>query len=67
MTRLSPVANTPHRTFRPNPPELWTLAQEVAAERGETVTDVLNRALRGYVASHGRDVPPPSQRSSSSP
>jgi hypothetical protein len=29
--------------------ELWTAARTRAAERGETVTDVIVRALREYV------------------
>jgi hypothetical protein len=41
---------TPRRTFRSGEP--WELAKPVAAERGETLTDVLNRALREYVAEH---------------
>lgn len=31
------------------PDELWEAAQRVAADRGETVTDVILRALRRYV------------------
>lgn len=37
------------RTFRV-PDDLWRAAQAKAAERGETVTDILIRALRRYVA-----------------
>ena len=39
---------TPARSFRP-PPELWEKARATAAENGETITDVLVRALRDYV------------------
>jgi predicted HicB family RNase H-like nuclease len=40
--------HTPHRTIRITD-ELWTAAQERAAERGESVTDVIRRALERYV------------------
>lgn len=30
--------------------ELWTAAQEAAASRGESLSDVLRAALRRYVA-----------------
>ncbi|GAB3867454.1 hypothetical protein GCM10028801_41510 [Nocardioides maradonensis] len=39
---------TPIRTFRA-PDEEWDLALRIAASRGETVTDVLRRALRRYI------------------
>lgn len=32
--------------------ELWQATQELAAERGETVTDVIRRALQRYVRVH---------------
>lgn len=38
----------PARSIRV-PDDLWQAAKERAAERGETVTDVLIRALRRYV------------------
>ena len=47
MTPNAP--KTPTRTFRA-PDEEWDPAKERAAEEGETVTDVLRRALREYVA-----------------
>lgn len=31
--------------------ELWQAAKRAAADRGETVADVIRRALRDYVAS----------------
>jgi hypothetical protein len=40
---------TPARSFRPYPPELWEQAKAKAASNGETVTDVLIRALEDYV------------------
>jgi hypothetical protein len=40
--------DTPIRTLRV-PDELWEAAQARAKERGETVTDVLIRALKRYV------------------
>lgn len=39
---------TPHRTIRV-PDDLWHAALATAAARGETVTDVVIRALRRYV------------------
>jgi hypothetical protein len=35
------------------PDELWTAALEATAERGETVSDVIRRALREYVEGEG--------------
>lgn len=32
--------------------ELWQEAKRVASDNGETVTDVINRALRRYVREH---------------
>jgi allophanate hydrolase subunit 1 len=37
---------------------LWLAAQEVTAEQGETVTDVIVRGLDLYVRSHGYGVDP---------
>lgn len=39
---------TKHRTVRV-PDELWAQAQERAAERGESLSDVIRRALQEYV------------------
>lgn len=39
---------TPIRNFRA-PAEIWEAAQAVAVQRGETMTDVLLRALAEYV------------------
>lgn len=39
---------TPHRTVR-IPDELWQAAKRKAADRGETVTAVIIRALTRYV------------------
>ena len=39
---------TPPRSVRV-PDELWSAALERAADNGETVTDVIVRALRRYV------------------
>jgi antitoxin component of RelBE/YafQ-DinJ toxin-antitoxin module len=41
------MANTRLRSMR-IPDEVWDLAAQVAAERGETVTDVVRRALVEY-------------------
>lgn len=40
---------TPNRVIRVDD-ELWRAAQARAGERGETVSDVIRRALRRYVA-----------------
>lgn len=48
---------TPTRSVRV-PDALWHPAQAVAAERGETVTDVIHRGLDAYVRSNGWDVDP---------
>lgn len=69
MRTLSDVPNKPATrisSFR-IPDWIKEPAQEVAAEQGESLTDVVNRALIGYARSHGRDVQPPSPPSSSSP
>lgn len=42
--------HTPRRSVRVSA-DLWIAAQVKAAERGETVTDVLIRALKRYVGS----------------
>lgn len=39
---------TPHRTIRV-PDELWQAVKRKAADRGETVTDVILRALKRYL------------------
>lgn len=43
-----PRADNPARSVRV-PDELWQAAKERAAERGETVTDAILRALTRYV------------------
>lgn len=42
---------TPNRTVRV-PDELWQAAMRVAHDRGETVTEVIIRALTRYVREH---------------
>ena len=44
---------TPLRSLRVAT-ELWEAAKAAAAERGETVTDVLRAALERYVKAHER-------------
>lgn len=39
---------TPHRTVR-IPGELWTKAQQRAADEGTTVSDVIRAALERYI------------------
>jgi negative regulator of replication initiation len=49
MRRLMPnQPKTPHRTIRVDD-DLWHLVVAKAAERGETVSDVVRRALVRYV------------------
>lgn len=43
---------TPNRSVRV-PDDLWAAAKEIATGRAETMTDVVVRALRRYVATHG--------------
>ena len=45
---VSPTRGTPTTTLR-IPPDLKVAAQARAAEHGETLTDVVLRALREYV------------------
>lgn len=45
---------TPHRTVR-IPDEVWNEARRIAHDRGETVTDVVLRALQRYVREFGED------------
>ena len=42
---------TPHRSVRV-PDELWEAAKRAAADNGETLTDVILRALKRYVREH---------------
>jgi hypothetical protein len=46
--------STPNRTLR-IPDEEWETARRIAADRGETVTDVVRRALRRYIREFGDD------------
>jgi hypothetical protein len=45
------MTNTERRTIRVAP-ELWEAAQAVAARNGETVSDIIRRALIEYVSKH---------------
>jgi hypothetical protein len=45
------TGKTPHRTIR-IPDHVWKPAQEIAAGRGETITEVIERALRNYIGRH---------------
>lgn len=53
----------PARAFRCGG-ELWKAAQEVAAERGESLSLVIRRSLAAYVKRHRSGLP---ERRSSSP
>lgn len=44
---------TPHRGFR-IPDDLYRAAQEIAQERGETLSDVVRAALERYVKRNRR-------------
>lgn len=46
------MGKTPLRNLRV-PDDLWDAAQTVAAERGESLSDVLRAALQRYVKRHG--------------
>jgi predicted transcriptional regulator len=45
---VSPSKGTARRTVR-IPDELWEAAQEAAEERGESVSDIIRRALEDYI------------------
>lgn len=45
------TGKTPHRTVRIGDP-VWLPAQAIAAARGETMTAVIERALRRYINQH---------------
>lgn len=44
----------PTRSIR-IPDDLWNAAKRIAADRGETITDVVIRALERYVRAHPLD------------
>lgn len=48
LTVMTPSAGTPRRTIRV-PDSLWDAATAKAEERGETVSDVIRRALERYL------------------
>lgn len=48
MAASAKPTHTPSRSIRV-PDELWRAAQEIATERGETVSEVVNRYLARYV------------------
>lgn len=52
----SPSYGEPRRTIRISD-ELWQAALATAAEREETVPDVVRRALENYVKRHRRETP----------
>lgn len=56
---IRPVPNQPredrsNRTFRETD-EVWDKVKEIAKERGETITDVIHRALERYIRTYGHD------------
>lgn len=54
MRRVPNQPATPIRTVRV-PDELWEAAKRAAADRDETVTDVIIRALTRYVREYDPD------------
>lgn len=48
LPRVPNMPKTPKRSIRV-PDQLWQEAKRKAADRGETLTDVIVRALRRYV------------------
>lgn len=56
LRRMPNQPRTPIRGIR-IPDELWEAAQQVAAERGETVSDEVRRALERYVKRAQREKP----------
>ena len=54
VARVPNAPKTPQRTIR-IADDLWEKAQAAAAERDETVSDVLRRALERYVKAAERD------------
>lgn len=51
---MKPPTHTPNRVIRV-PEDLWRAAQARAAQRGETVSDVVRRALQRYTRPRGGD------------
>jgi len=49
--RVPNIEATKRRTFR-SPDDIWEPAKRVAKGQGETLTDVLNRALIQYIRLH---------------
>lgn len=57
VARMPNRPATQHRSVRV-PDELWEAAKRVAADRGESVSAVINRALQRYVRNHPLPEPP---------
>ena len=51
----TPTGNTPHRTIRISD-GVWNAAKAIAAKRSETMTDVIERSLRGYIRRHSPEL-----------
>jgi hypothetical protein len=47
---MKPKGTTPPKSFRP-PPELWEAFKQRCDERGETMSEVLIRAMKRYLRS----------------
>lgn len=50
------TGQTPIRNVR-SPDHVWLIAKRIAKVRGETLTDVIDRALRRYIRDHERELP----------
>lgn len=54
IRRVPNQPKTPNRTLRVSD-EIWFRAREIAKDRGETLTDVIVRALVRYIRTYGHD------------
>lgn len=57
IRRVPNAPKTPNRAFR-IPEALYREAQQIAAERGETLSDVVRDALKRYVQRHRKPPQP---------
>ena len=54
LRRVPNQPKTPNRTVRVSS-EIWFKAMDIAKDRGETLTDVIVRALVRYIRTYGND------------
>lgn len=50
------TGKTPIRNVR-SPDNVWLTAKRIAENRGETLTAVIDRALRRYIRDHSKELP----------